>query len=207
MTLDIPVGFAHLSIQHQGAGDPQPWYVTFGIAAATGEHEESTRRALMAYKVFAEAGLGNHVTVTGANVVVGTIAEPIRYFQPVEGVAWIGDRTTASLPQNCALLVDKNTMLGGRKNQGRFFLPGALAEGDVDNVGVISPATVAAWQTRADDFIDYLNDAASGSGATAESPAAMVILHNATDPGDEVPTTVSSLTVQGIISTQRRRLR
>jgi hypothetical protein len=98
------------------------------------------------------------------------------------------------LPQNCALLVRKNTGLAGRKGKGRMYIPAILAEGNVDAVGNIDAGTVAALQGHMNDFYGHLNDITNVSTA---------LLHG--DGSD--PTFITGFSVQPVIATQRRRLR
>lgn len=203
MPLSIPPGFFTCAIEHRAVGDPDPWYVILGHSVSGGADLTTVDVVLLAYKAFAEPGMGNYVTVTGAEVAVGQDGPPIRYFRNQPVAPWVGDLTTEMLPQNCALLIDKNTTLGGRRNQGRMFMPGVCVEGSVSNVGVLTPAVVTAWQTRADDFIvDLASNVPSGG-----DPPGMFILHSSGISAIPPPTEVTSLTVQSVISTQRRRMR
>lgn len=203
MPLSIPPGFATVAIEHRATGDPDPWYIILGIRVFAGDSIAAVDRVLTLYKAFAEPGMGNYVTVTGAEVAVGNDGPPTRFFRNQPTAPWIGDLTVEMLPQNCALLIDKNTELGGRRNQGRIFLPGCLPEGSVSNVGVLTPATVTAWQARADQFMADLDLADPG----VIDPPSMYIMHGSGISAIPEPTVVSSLTVQSVISTQRRRLR
>jgi len=66
---------------------------------------------------------------------------------------------------------------------------------------VIAGSTLSTLQTNVTDFFEYL---ASDSPGPATP---MVLLHNAGAPGGTTPTEVTQLIVDGVISTQRRRLR
>jgi len=98
-----------------------------------------------------------------------------------------------SIPSNGALLVRKSTILSGRANRGRFYLPWSLEESDVSAIGIIDGTTVSDYQTLMDDFLTAL---------TTEG-VPMVVLHS----GAGTPAPVSALNVAPVIATQRRRLR
>lgn len=142
----------------------------------------------------------DEVDQDGVEVTVGQDGEdPLRQFVPRVG-AGVGTSTDDKLPQNCAMLVRKNTALGGRRNRGRFFIPGMLTEEGVNNVGIIGSSDRGAYQGGIDSFFAEL---------TTSTPALpMVILHNTGGVSPIIdPTVVVSLTVDSTISTQRRRLR
>ena len=104
-----------------------------------------------------------------------------------------GGASINSIPVNGALLVRKFSGQAGRGGRGRYFWPFALNEAQVDEVGIIDGSTVSDHQDLQDDFLEAL--------ATNDVP--MVILHT----GAGTPATVTSLSVQQLIGTQRRRLR
>jgi hypothetical protein len=104
------------------------------------------------------------------------------------------------LPQNCALLVKKQTNRGGRRGRGRFYVPMILPEASVDPVGNISGPQIEQKQTAADGFLEQLS--------TGPLNTPMVLLHNTEGVSTAgAPDPVTKLTVDGVISTQRRRLR
>lgn len=94
---------------------------------------------------------------------------------------------------NTALLVKKNTAVGGRRGRGRMYWPG-IEEGVIDAYGNIDPT---ARDTFQDDFTNFL-ESLSGSSIP------MVVLHA---QSGFTPHLVSSLAVQSVAATQRRRLR
>lgn len=203
MAVQIPAGFGHAAVEIRNSGDPDPWYFTFGVLLDQYEenYEAAAEFIYDAAVTFIGGDLSNTAALTGVKLTVGMgVADNL--------IVTYSETTTGSssgqkLPSNCALLVDKNTGIGGRKNRGRFFLPGILNENQVDMNGVIQPGVVGAFQTAANTFLDTLN---TTTVPPADPNTPMTILHNA---GGVVPTPtpVNSLSVQGIISTQRRRLR
>jgi len=201
MPLLIPPGYSHVGLQFRHSADPDPWFVTFGVdsSSVTSDPEEIGEACCIAWMDSLDSWQSTEVVLEGAQIVVGQDgADPIRQF--VASDIGAGASTAQKLPQNCALLVRKNTTLGGRRNRGRFFVPGMLTEGGVNNVGVITTSDRGAYQGGFDAFLAYLN--------TQTPILPMFILHNSqgiSEPPD--PTAVNSLTVDVTIATQRRRLR
>lgn len=201
MTLVIPPGFAEASAQLRNSGDPQPWYVTFGIDVSDIGGQYGLAAAHI-YTVFQESWLSQMTAATSLDNITLRIGqdggEPLVVISP-GGSTGVG--SSAKLPQNCALLIRKTSARGGRSGKGRMFMPNVLPESAVDNVGVIENATVAAFQDVADQFF---NDLAGEGGA---GPTPMVLLHNEGISGSTVPTPVTAFQVDNVIATQRRRLR
>lgn len=203
MPLVIPDGFADVAIEMRATGDPQPWYVTFGVNCFAGEIDVDVIGATV-NNAWAQVmtQISDQVTHTGAKITVGQDeGDPIRGFS-TENAAGLGDNGSAMLPQNCAALVHKQTNLGGRRAKGRFFWPLILSEGSVDNVGNILDGLRTQMQSAADAMLQQLDVPTSGA------PMPMVILHGSEGESELIPPTpVTSLRVDGVISTQRKRLR
>jgi hypothetical protein len=107
-----------------------------------------------------------------------------------------GLSTPAPLTPNTAVLVQKRTILGGRSNRGRFYVPG-LPEDSVDGSGSILLTPLTALQAGANNYL-----AAAQAAPEVEN---LVVLHDQLVVGP--PTPVTSLQVQTLVGTQRRRLR
>lgn len=196
--LIIPPGYAQCVLRWSLTGDPEEMLSTLGVAlegtADTPEEIASTFRVMWASN-FPASFMSNAWTFIGVTAYVGQDGGP-----PVSGESIlnvVGTSTQGPLPQNNALLVRKQTGLGGRRNRGRMFLPAAyLGEGDVSASGVCAPALVSGYQGAFDDFVADL----TGLG-TLGPP---VLFHSA---APSTPTVISSLSVQNVIATQRERLR
>lgn len=107
-----------------------------------------------------------------------------------------GTLSDSSPPSNCALIVAKNTTLGGRRNRGRFFWPMTMVnEGAIDAAGAINPAIIDNWQALFDHWLMDLETA----------DIAPVLIHQTGDT-TETPL-ISSFTVSPLLGTQRRRMR
>lgn len=107
----------------------------------------------------------------------------------------IGTGGAAGQTLNSALLVNKNTGLGGRKNRGRAFVPPFnLPEGSVDQAGFIAPVDRGNQQAG---YLSYVN---------AMEAAGLFLWLFHSDPAD-APSAIVSLLVQPQVATQRRRMR
>ena len=202
MALVIPAGFAQASLQMRNSGDPDPWYITFGIELT--DLNFVAEREAARIESAARENLANVVTsdtrMTGVQLRIGvTDADPFTVFHPFDIV---GLSTDAALPQNNAILVTKQTERSGRTGKGRFCLP-CVNEGAVSNVGVLTETFRNLVQTRVSGFLTQL----AAPETTEEAPAPMVLLHSELAPGGSAPNVVTSLVVAPVIATQRRRLR
>lgn len=203
MTLVIPTGYAQASVEMRAAGDPDPWYCTFGLdISAVGGDLEAVADSFMAawYNAFGQE-LQDNVVNTAVNLVVGQDGPDNLIYRKAYNNPGLSD--APKLPQNCALLVTKNSGLGGRTNRGRFYVPSILSDTTVTNTGVIDAGLVTVYDTIANTFLGVLETGGIDPEAVA---IPMVILHNQDSPA-AIPTPVTSLSCSGVISTQRRRLR
>jgi hypothetical protein len=216
MPLVIPPGFfmANVIIEHTGFA--RAAQVTFGIENAG----DSNDPVVLANRIMAALGgplaprLDAQARFARVEVRLGQDGG-----EPLVGVSDVapiqGTLVIESVTPNVAVLVHKRTSLGGRRNRGRLYLPWFLAEDGVDQVGTITPGSLAAIQTAMNDFLNLLE--------TGGLIGPMVVLHDSTryvttrpSPGVVVrtrsetttppPTPVVALQVDGRIATQRRRL-
>jgi len=197
MPVVIPPGFAHVAHITTLDSDVEEMVTTYGVGViddptpntlATDLHDTwATRIVTPLY--------GDTYQLIRTEVRIGQPAgEPL---QGVHSEIVLGIGSTARLPQNCAVLVQKRSALGGRANRGRMYVPGTLGESVVSDSGSITSANLSGQQTAFNNLLTDLDT------AFPLSITGMVILHSsALDP-----TVVTSLNVQQLISTQRRRLR
>lgn len=197
----IPVGFAHVGIQFSNSGDPDPWYVTMGldVSDAGGDMEGVANTLATGWEGSLIGGMSTTTRLSGVQIRLGQDGGvPLTTFWPFN-IA--GGSSAAKLPQNCALLVQKVTQRPGRPGKGRIFIPNILSEGDVDTVGTITGSVRTELQGYFNDFLEFLAD------PNPLPPVQPVLLHNAGTPGGTTPSPITSWTVNGVIATQRRRLR
>lgn len=117
---------------------------------------------------------------------------------PISAISSSGEAGTggqAVVPINCALLVQKNTAEGGRRNKGRMYFPPYLpGESQVDVNGNLNAGVAATLQTQINNAVaaDFADD------------IGYVLFHQS---GDPTPTAITSLTLKNQVATQRRRMR
>jgi len=188
----IPDGFGEAAWQFLASGDPDPWFVTIGVAFEDPFDPEDWLSAMA-------DTWGAHlrdVSLSDMALVLTKISynDGGSMLEAEHPVGLLGTGGTTKLPQNCACLVRKNTGLVGRHFKGRMYWPGILSEADVSPVGRIDSSVVTAYQALFNSVYGDLN------AVTNAQPA---LLH--TDA--TAPTFVTSFSVQQTIATQRRRLR
>ena len=188
----IPDGYAQINLKFLWPDSSQRAEVVFGVALDdVGLDPHTTAQAVQ--NAYGDAGLEQ---VQGEDISLDTI---LCKFGPNAtggsfelGVGQAGTLTGGlTTPQN-SLLVSKVTLHGGRHGRGRSYWPGTQ-EGVWDNFGNLDAGARETFQSKFDDFVTAL--------VSADIP--MYLLH-----GDDVttPFAVTSLLVQPLIATQRRRL-
>jgi hypothetical protein len=194
MGIQIPDGYGQAKIIFSLVGDVEEMVTTFGYkndtALSATTNAGNIRAEWMAN--FTTADLSNQYSVLGCEVTQKTGGV---LFTGESRVTSAGGQAAACPTQNCALLIKKVTLSGGREGRGRCYLPGGyLAETDVTAAGIVTASVVTAFQAKATQFLDDLE--------TAFLP--MVLLHS--NPVN-TPDLVTNFTVDNLIATQRNRLR
>lgn len=188
----IPVGYAQVNYIFGGDGLPHGAQVTFGV-----DNRDSDADALTVATEASTAWTGNIQAATNQHVTLLSVLAkkgPNSTGASAEiSVGEAGANTTGDFQPNCCALVKKITALGGRHGRGRTYWP-VLGESDIDNAGVVKSTFLSGFQGAVDDWLDAL--------AAANLP--LVLLHASASVS---PTPVTSLSVETVIATQRRRLR
>ncbi len=200
MTLQIPAGFGQVIHSLLLTGDPEPMAVTYGVQLEGQAPTDAQVTINDLHAAFASTMLGvphnsYQLRQSELRYVVAELG-PVQVAIQVSAITAGG--TGAPLPQNSALLYHKRSNSAGRRNRGRFYLPG-VGEGTIDGVGRIDPAQMAALNNLGTNFL-------AGVRASA-SVAEMVILHSLGISPAGPPTVVTKITCDPVIATQRRRLR
>jgi hypothetical protein len=189
---NVPSGYANVAIPFAHDGLARRAFITFGVdvdvaITTASEVADAVMTALDdSWQSFVSTNVDMGPAIASYNSGGGPVSG--------EGSTVLsGGSAVDPIPSNGALLVRKSSLLSGRENRGRFYVPWCLEETDVSPLGIIDGTTRSDWQTGMDNFMTEL----STNGVP------MVILHNG--PGSPGP--VSQLTVAPIIGTQRRRLR
>lgn len=135
----------------------------------------------------------SHVAVTGVLVKEGpnNIGASGTYAANMPGTA-----PNVTGPPQVAMLIRKNTLLGGRSGRGRMYLPG-VAEDQVNEAGVITPAIVDSATARFEDF----------RGKLIAEGLVPLLIHGSASAPITMPIPISSFQADGRVATQRRRLR
>lgn len=196
MGVQIPVGYAQATLRWSVAGDSEIMVSTLGIYDGVGamtptQYANAWDAAYMASTLSAPSAWAAGWSIMTSMVTTMLASGPVTL---EIGGALAGTGAAGSPPQNCAVLVRKQTPLGGRRNRGRMYLPpGIVLETNVNQVGTIDAAVVSTLQGRVNSLETQLT-------ANALVP---VLLHS--DGG--VPTIIDQFVIQPKIATQRTRLR
>ncbi len=200
MTLQIPAGFGQVIHSLLLTGDPEPMAVTYGVqmegqAPTDAQDTVGDLHAAFASTMLTIPHQVYSLRQTELRYVVAELG-PVQVALAVDIVTAGG--TGSPLPQNSAVLFHKRSASAGRRNRGRFYLPG-MSEGAVDATGRLAAADVTAFNNIAANFLAGVR----ASGSVAE----MVILHSLGISPTGPPAVVTSLLTDPVIATQRRRLR
>lgn len=192
----VPPGFADVSVKIVLSGMTRPAYITFGVDPTSADPDQVASSVASAF-----ATTGGFMTRMSTLVGVGPVT--VRLGQDggesligFDEQTRLGARTFQAPPSNVAALIHKRSSRGGRRGRGKLFLPWAVDEGNVDSSGNISSVEYNPWNTALEVWRNDLSARA----------VPMVILHEPgiTTPG--APNTVTSLQMDRLVATQRRRL-
>lgn len=197
MSVTIPVGYGFGVQQFFCSGVADPMVITCGFDGT------SIVSAELVADVF-RAGLTAGLLPSTAFPPTWTFGPTIGYYRSAPTVLEVfenpavvvgGAPALQTLPPNVSVLYRKRTGIAGRTNRGRFYMPPfGLAESSVDQAGVIAPLDYGTLQDNADTMMS------TWAGLDAHP----VVLHS--DPV-LTPTEVTSLNVDQLVATQRRRIR
>ena len=203
--LAIPPGFAQVKLRFRLTGDPEEMISTVGVDPTGSAPTDPTAIAAMAASAFVIGFTPGRVPIAyefvGASVQMGSDGGDGAVGESI--VASQGTMNGSPPPQNVAVLVKKNTALGGRRNRGRFFLPPLVGEGGIGNYGEFESDSFASVQAGLNAFYEQLTDPA-GDGTQGLQP---VLFHGPGLNMDATPTPIVSFVLDRRVATQRRRLR
>lgn len=187
----IPNGDGEIVWHFTLGTDPHDIVVTQGISDSLGALTANVASANLAFAAFADnvlPDLSDDLTLQRAVFSVGTAGDPDIAESSITPDQ--GGVNFASVPPQVAVLVRKNSGVGGRKNRGRLYLPGCRAD-EVDSSGTVTPTTTAAIQAACTAMFADLE-------AGGMQPA---ILHGT----GLTPTDMVAYVVSNHTATQRRR--
>lgn len=197
--MPTPVGFVSYSIELVAEGDDEAYVVTWATESQMGTIPGVTHasRIHAAFETSFMPRMWDGVTLSRVVARVGQDGGDDLIFEddrpPVDG-----SRSGNFLPQNTATLIRKISGLGGRRNQGRSYVPYIIQSAGASNIGEILSAELAGAQNAADAFM------ASVLNEDPGPPLQPVILHRT---GSPVPTPFEQFVVDSQLATQRNRLR
>lgn len=193
MSVIIPAGFAQGSFHGLVAGDAEPVVITMGFDL---EGTASVGMANDLFQVWAD-GLNtlstSNWTFQGCSLKEGPTATGPTYDST--DTAIVGTVGETGTPLNTAVLVRKQTGLGGRKGRGRCYTVGQAYESVVGMSGEIDDTHLAALDAA------WLSILGGWQAVTDVGP--VVLLHS----DSTTPTPITALNPQKRMATQRRRLR
>ncbi len=196
MGVEWPINYAQVTLVFTLTGDAEEMVTTFGVAPDLGfsatliaTHAVTAARA--ADGPFLASQILGGYTFQGARAALRTLdgMETGEDFTAPQ----TGTKSGNPLPSNCSELWTKRTALGGRRNKGRNYIPPVyFSEADVDPRGAIT-VSMTTRQAVVTQFVTKM----------AELDVPLVLFHS--DGG--VPTSITGLTVNSLIATQRERMR
>lgn len=193
MAIVNPTGYLIAAFQFTVSGDAEDVLTTCGFSVEDLSEDATDAATMLAAAfnaVFTPTEINTGWAFKGVRVAMGHDGGPGPIAEVVATTT--GSRAGGSLPQNCAGLLRKASAVGGRANRGRMYLPPCFfREGDVDNVGVIAEP--------------FRSDVSNGWSSVLFT-FHPVILHDETSP-TTLPTEMTSVSLDSVIATQRRRLR
>lgn len=209
-TTVVPVGFGRVQHELTQTGDPEPMMVTYGIdidsPPMTLAQANAVSDAFNTFWTGASPTWPASYVFTRTLIVNPTEGPGPQVFDISEAGTPVG--AGSLFPSNCAFLAHKRSGFGGRRNRGRWYIPGVI-EAAADDLGVVTGVFVSALTTALTTFLTNLT-------AAPTNVSDMVLLHSyewsgPVDPGPPVgfpaPTPVIEFTVDPKIGTQRGRLR
>ncbi len=200
-----PVNYASVVQSLRLVNDAEPMAITFALGPFDGTADMQQKT------LDVHAAFGNHLAPRISNQYSLVQTELLMQFdpQPAEPSVFLATPIIActqenqALPQNTATLVHKRSGTGGARGRGRLYVPG-VPEGEVSPTGLMNQTWVNFLQGS---FTAWLNELANIVPGAATG---MVILHQAggvVPPSFPGPSLVTSLVIDPIVATQRRRLR
>lgn len=196
MGVEVPVGFGQCVFRFATVSGTDESLVTLGFEPPDELAEVAAFEINKAWtdpgRPFIAASICSSWRYLGTRVTLVTESGPLLAEEPM---SLIGTGAETALPPNVAILVNKITALGGRRNRGRMFFPPFYPpESIIDSGGLIQTGVVAAMQSAL--------TSARGAMVTAGYPP--FLFHSA---APFTPAAIVALQLQGRVATQRRRLR
>lgn len=207
----IPVGYGQATVNFAGANVPHGAAIVVGFANVIAQDADTCAAVILGnFSVAVPNMCTSDVSLISVDVKLGdNETGPIG---SAAGAAVPGAAGSTSLSPGTAVLVEKLTPMGGRRGKGRMYWPGVY-EGWVDDSGGYVGGVLAQLQAFMDTLFDDM-ETSDTPFFLLHSPSYSWVLLNGRprrvyeelDTAGE-PTGCTSLLVDPIIATQRRRLR
>jgi len=195
MANPIPDGYNEVVFRHTTPTSSGEMNCIWGFVNNTEPAEEQIANIQAAWQENMLDMMGNAVTYLGCIYREGTGDDPITLEAPPEpGHTTTGGGGADMLPDMAAILLQKRTPLGGRRNRGRCYLPPPAINQTADS-NSLSEGELVADQIKVDTFLAFLE-------ASFQNP---VLLHRSGPVA--IPTIITSITVAARLATQRGRNR
>lgn len=190
----IPVDYAQVNWRFAGAAAPTGAEVTLGlnIELFAGTPQEAAEICVNGWEATFLLSQVEEITLTEAVVKFGPNDVGPQGAWPSGNT---GDISGLAEVPSAAILVKKETGIGGRQGQGRMFVPGVPGS-TFDSSGLMSPGDLSGLQVAAEALLTFI-------GLEGLVP---VLLHSEDSP-IAAPFPITAVTVQARAATQRRRLR
>lgn len=192
----LPVGYGRCTILFRPAGSVRDMMITFDYDPGTTDPAAHVVSLNSAFKAAARPGnpsaYSNQYQYRGMMVTEMDDTGPI---QANAAETILGSAAIQPAPANCAILIQKRTAAGGRRNRGRLFVPPIqIAEAAIDAAGNLDSTARNSVQGVWNSFFEDC--------AGLNLP--WVLCHS--EP-PFTPTPITSLNTQTLMATQRRRMR
>lgn len=193
----IPPGFIQIWTRWGVTTQSRFSYVQCGAQITTPPYTQANAdTAVQVLAANVKNSLSSAASCSGGFVLVGNDGGSIR-FDVSLGTPEVGARANTAMSPQVALLIKKNSGLGGRRNRGRMYLPWP-AEGDIDTNGRLLAPMLTVLQTTAAQLASL-----DGGGSSGGNFSGLFILH---DAGPFPPTAITGFAASPVVATQRRRL-
>lgn len=199
--LPPPSGFAHWAATFRQVSSGRKSVITMGVLHAAAATAAATR-----------ANISNAMVSAGRMLDLATLDDgwvlEQQYVLSNQAGVLTSDTSITNSPgtlngpvvtPNVGIVINKRTGFAGRQYRGKMTLPaGYLAETNVDEGGVIDSTFLSGLQTRC----------TSAFNALVTNNVPPYLLHDTPLVGPvPIPTAITSFSANGLVGTQRRRLR
>lgn len=196
MGVEIPINGCQGNLRFSVSGDPDFMHCTMGFMATDGETDPLVLANRWNETIIDSAAYdaADMLTGWGRGTSLVNVRLPSGFVTVEVGTAVNGSAVGPTPSNNCAVLVRKQTLLGGRRNRGRYYLPPfQLPETEVDATGLLTTAIRNTIQAGATAWFN----------AFATNNLVPMLWHEDGSLGAEI----TSFVVQPRLATQRTRMR